>query len=306
MGEKRGMSIVDALAGKALPVPEGWAPLLDAFGAYERALAHSPRTIETRRNLCLAFARATGLRPEDVTESDLLTFIGRGVKPRSMQTDRGNFVAFFRWAKKYKHLKKNPAKELPRVKVSRAQPRPMTQQQLAAVLSSGAYRRTRTMVLLGAYQGFRVHEIAKFRGDHIDLEAGTLQVLGKGGKDRVLPLHPIIRAEAAKYPDGYWFPGIGDNKDGHISARGVSGVIHQAIRRAGITDPKITSHSLRHTYATELLNSGADLRTVQELMRHESLATTQIYTQVSGERMRAALNNLPASDLPARSGRQSR
>ena len=91
------------------------------------------------------------------------------------------------------------------------------------------HARTRSMCLLAAYQGLRVSEIAKFRGSDIDPVARELRVIGKGGVDAVLPLHPIIEAEAEKYGPGWWFPqwkpnALGET-GGHVLGRSVSTII---------------------------------------------------------------------------------
>lgn len=159
------------------------------------------------------------------------------------------------------------------------------------------------MILLGRYQGFRASEIAAVHGHDLDLDAHTIEVLGKGGKLSVLPLHPVIERIAASMPcDGYWFPAR-KTQVGHIHSRSVSDLMTRAKKRAGITNPKLTGHSLRHAYGTDLVRAGVDLRTVQELMRHESLATTQIYTAIDDAQLRAGIDRLPATVTPTHSGR---
>jgi integrase/recombinase XerD len=229
--------------------------------------------------------------------------MGRGIAPSSMQRERSDLQTFYAWAKANRFVKKNPAKDLPKVSVPRGKPRPFTVQQIEAMLTSGAYRRTRIMIALGVYQGLRAHEIAKFAGTDIDLTSGTIAVTGKGGYDDVIPLHPVIEAIAPSMPDGYWFPGRGTNRGSHISYRSVSDLMTDAIRRAGITDSRLTGHSLRHTYGTELAEAGVDIRVVQELMRHRSLNSTQIYTRISERRKREGLASLPVVMLPQSSGR---
>jgi len=148
------------------------------------------------------------------------------------------------------------------------------------------------MILLAALAGLRVHEIAKLHGRDIDLTNRILTVTGKGNKTATLPLHPAIVAYAHTFPrDRFWFPSYTNQSTGlpHVKASAVSAAIMHTMRRAGVPGQ---AHQLRHWYATTLLGSGVDLRIVQELMRHESPATTAIYTQVDFRQQRAGMDLL--------------
>lgn len=156
---------------------------------------------------------------------------------------------------------------------------------LERLLAGRMHRRTRAMILLGAFQGLRVHEIAKVRVEDVDTDDKVLRVNGKGGVDAVLPLHPLVEALVPGMPRrGWWFPSYEDTRR-CVRAASVSLTIGKAMTREGVHG---SAHSLRHWYATWLLRSGADAVTVQQLLRHASLATTQIYTKVDFDQMRAA------------------
>lgn len=96
------------------------------------------------------------------------------------------------------------------------------------------------------------------------------------------------------------------NGGGHILMASASDRVSKAIRAAGITDPRITGHSLRHYAATEMIRRGASLRAVQEFLGHASLATTQLYAEVTLDDMREANSVLPSIHAPAKSGRRRR
>ena len=146
------------------------------------------------------------------------------------------------------------------------------------------------MILLAAYQGLRVHEIAKFRGE--DIRGGELHVIGKGQVAATVPLHPLVAAEAAKYPQGWWFPSS-RTASGHVHAKSVSTVMGQALERAGV---QATPHQLRHYFGTEVFrSSGGNLRVAQELLRHASPATTALYTKVDDAERRAAVAGMARS-----------
>ena len=102
------------------------------------------------------------------------------------------------------------------------------------------------MVLLAALAGLRVHEIAKVRGEDVDIDDRTLRVTGKGGRSDTLPLHPLLVAAALTMPTrGWWFPANSRRPGDHVHPKSVSDIIGQAMRRAGIVG---TPHALRHSY----------------------------------------------------------
>lgn len=277
--------------------------LLPQFAEYQRGKGLAERTISNRDYMLRQLRRTAGRSLAELTVQDLRHHLGRGVSKGSMQTERDCYRAFYRFLAEEKLRDDDPSERLPRIRAPRGRPRPYTQEQIDALLTSGAYKRTRAMILLGCYQGFRAAEIAAAHGHDIDVESGTIRVLGKGGKVSFLPLHPTIAELARVMPrDGFWFPARKSNT-GHIHSRSVSDLMSRAKKRAGISEPKLTGHSLRHAYGTALVKSGVDLRTVQELMRHESLATTQIYTLIDEDQMRDGIQRLPARPIPQRSGR---
>jgi site-specific recombinase XerD len=112
-------------------------------------------------------------------------------------------------------------------------------------------------------------------------------------------LHPIVAEYAQTFPRrGWWFTAQGSNHGGHIHGRSVSDAVGDVLRRAGV--PTGSAHRLRHTYATRLVQAGENLRVVQELLRHASLQTTQIYTGVTFDQQKAAIERLgmPEPDPP--------
>jgi site-specific recombinase XerD len=276
---------------------------LEDFAASQRARNLSPQTIRTYRSILNTFAATVPLL--EATARDARMFMGRdGVTPGTRRVNRAVLIAFYRFAVDEGYCAINPAERLEPVRAPRNEPRPFTPQQIDAMLNSGAYRRTRAMILLGYYQGFRVSQIAAVEGRHIDLRSGTIVTTGKGSKTRTLPLHPVIEELAASMPEGFWFPAR-RGRPGHISGNAVTGLIGKAIRRAGITDPRLTAHSLRHSFGTDLVEQGVDIRVVSELMMHESLATTQIYTRVSDRLKREGIVMLPPRPIPDRSFRRA-
>lgn len=290
------------MKGETALITDQCTDLLDVFADFERGKGLASTTVRNRASIIRTFARRVD--PMDATIRDLRAHLGRdGISAGTRRTERGALLAFFTFLCEDGYREDNPALRLPIARAPKGEPRPFTAQQIDAMLSSGAYKRTRAMILLGYYQGFRVSSIAAVAGTDIDLLSGTIRTIGKGHKARTLPLHPVIRDLAATMPTGWWFPARHDG-DGHISGHAVTDLITRAKKRAGITDPRLTPHSLRHGFGTDLVEEGVDIRVVQELMMHESLSTTQIYTRVSERRKREGIESLPARVVPLHSGRR--
>ncbi|WP_439593869.1 tyrosine-type recombinase/integrase [Microbacterium sp.] len=284
--------------------------LFAAFADYQRSIKLARTTIHNRASILRSLQRFTGKSLLDVGIRELRAFIARpGVgkerKAGSMRTERGAIRAFYAFLVEDDYIDTDPTAKLAAITAPKGEPRPFTVEQIDAMLTTGAYRKTRAMILLGYYQGFRVSMIARVRGEDLDLNAMTIRTIGKGSKERTLPLHPLIAELALTMPErGYWFPARG-GRAGHIHGASVTERISDAKRRAGIDDPTLTPHSLRHAFGTDLVEAGVDIRVVQELMMHESLATTQIYTGVSARRKREGIVSLPNRDIPSRSGRKA-
>lgn len=155
--------------------------------------------------------------------------------------------------------------------------------------------RDQLMVRLGLLMGLRVSEIVKLRVEQLDLDSGdALIARAKGDKDRYVPIPSKLIPELAHWigaqRTGWLFPS--PKKAGaHLSTRMVQYLVPKAAEAAGIAK-HVTPHKLRHTYATTLLTRGADVREVQELLGHSSLAVTEIYLHVLPDRLRGAVERL--------------
>ncbi|GLI37540.1 tyrosine recombinase XerC [Geobacter hydrogenophilus] len=137
--------------------------------------------------------------------------------------------------------------------------------------------------------GVRVSELTGLNVGGVDLEDGTARVLGKGGKERIVPVGNIARAAISRYLDARNHPPLDaplftNARGGRLTSRSVRRVVDKHILRIAAMR-KISPHTLRHTFATHLLEGGADLRAIQELLGHASLSTTQKYTHVGIDRL---------------------
>jgi integrase/recombinase XerD len=160
------------------------------------------------------------------------------------------------------------------------------------------------MILVGLNTGLRVSEIVKLTVEDVDLEGGALLVrAGKGDRDRMVPIPSHVITELDEWiglrVSGPVFGRLGQrgrpSATPHLRTRTVEIMILRANKLAGL-QKHVTPHKLRHTYATELLRRGADIREIQELLGHARLATTEIYAHVVVDRLRSAVERL--SDMP--------
>jgi len=186
-------------------------------------------------------------------------------------------------------------------------PRPRKEHRLPAVLSPGEVARMfrklrnpkhRALLMLLYSAGLRVGEVVRLQPPDLDVERGLVRVRqGKGGKDRYTLLAKraieAVRIYRDAFPTDRWlFPG--DRPDRPLTTRSVQRVVRRAAAAAGI-EKKVTAHTLRHSFATHLLESGTNLRIIQDLLGHQSSRTTQIYTHVAQstiEAVRSPLDNL--------------
>ena len=166
------------------------------------------------------------------------------------------------------------------------------------------YHRTLLLTLYGA--GLRRSEACQLKVRDIDSQRMVLRVeQGKGGRDREIPLSPTLLAALREYyrwmrPKTYLFPGTrnGWRADAPITTKVIWEAVRLAARKAGI-DKRVTPHTLRHSYATHLLEAGADLRTIQLLLGHADLSHTTVYLHLSRRHLQAAPNPLEQLQVPA-------
>lgn len=187
-------------------------------------------------------------------------------------------------------LERDPMERMRRPPRPAPHPKPLTDEQVRLVLahSSGDVR---AWMLLAYLAGLRAHEIAKVRGE--DVSPAAIYVVGKGGQGAAIPTHPTLWELAGDYPrDGFWFPNP-DSPRGHISGNAISQRIGRLFRSLDIHE-KGAVHRLRHSYCTQLSRNGVPPRVIQELMRHSSLVTTQMYIDVDTEEKRRAIAGLVA------------
>jgi integrase/recombinase XerD len=193
----------------------------------------------------------------------------------------------------------NPSEGVVRPKVPRTLPRPLSQKEIEAILAApgdadpaGIRDRAILEALYGA--GLRISELVGLDVDEVDLDDGSVRVMGKGSKERIVPIGRFavtaLKSYLTRSRPSLAGPKSGaalflNQRGGRLTRQGATRLLKRAATRAGLTK-RVTPHTLRHSFATHLLEGGADVRVVQELLGHATLATTQIYTLVTGQRLR--------------------
>ncbi|WP_099024822.1 tyrosine-type recombinase/integrase [Mycolicibacterium palauense] len=265
---------------------------LDDWELWQHAQRLSAVTIDERLRVVRQFYVETGVQPLSATPLDVVRWIaehGEDWSDSTAATYHTYLSAWFKWLQLTDRRADNPMVKVRAPRVPERVPRPVADGDIPKLLATHMWSSTRAMILLALLAGLRVSEIARVKGQDVDLEARVLWVKGKGRRVCSIPLHPLLVELACTMPaTGLWFPMRG-HPDMPMHGKSVSDVIGQTMRRAGVAG---TPHSLRHWYGTSLLDDGNDLRTVQELLRHKSLQTTQIYTKVSADRQRSAIAGL--------------
>lgn len=254
----------------------------DKLQQYMKAVGYSQRTISTYCDALSRLSKYFQQDPQHITELELQKFL-------SIQADKGHSpytlnqyhvalkllhtkIAGRKWQTLFGYAKKH--KKLPVV---------LTKNEIVEVVKNIANHKHKLMILLAYGAGLRVGEIINLRVKELDIERETLTIEnGKGKKDRltILPTKlrdPLRNLCAGKELDDYVFA---SERGGKLTTRTAQVVFARAMRRAGIKK-QATFHSLRHSFATHLLENGVDIRYIQELLGHASVTTTQIYTKVS-------------------------
>ena len=241
-----------------------------------------------------------------VSTSDVQHYLAskfeQGYKSRSSARLLSTLRRFYAWLLRDKRIKEDPTRLLESPKAERPLPVSLNEQQVVDLLNAPDTRddigyRDRAMLELLYATGLRVSELVNLQLSQVSLEPGVLRIMGKGNKERLVPVGEVALDWLAAYMR-HVRPSILQNKSSATNAVFVTqrakAMTRQAfwymIKRhavhAGIGAERLSPHTLRHAFATHLLNHGADLRVVQMLLGHSDISTTQIYTHVADQRLR--------------------
>ncbi len=270
----------------------------------EEGLSVNTREAYARDLRGLAEFLATQGRALDAAqESDLLAYAAaRHAASRASSANRrlSSFKRYFRWALREGRIAQDPTLRLSAAKQAQRLPKTLGEAQVDALLAApaadaAAGLRDRAMLELLYATGLRVSELVNLPSVGLNLRDGLVRVRGKGDKERLVPIGEPARAALQRYLDGPRAELLAGVRSEFlfVTVRGQAmrrEVFWRLIKRyavlAGVNSP-LSPHTLRHAFATHLLNHGADLRSVQLLLGHADLSTTQIYTHVARERLRS-------------------
>ena len=289
---------------------------MDAGGAFrvEQYLDHlnferglSPRTVDAYRRDLLRFVafvvEGGGGGPEQVTPTDVRGYMfhlsGLGLAPTSVRRAQSALRTYFGFLLEEGISDHDPTEGLESPRVGRPLPEVLSVEDVLGLLEaprldSQVYWRDKAVLEVLYATGVRVSELIGLKIANIDLDLGLCTVWGKGSKERMVPLGGPALLALQRYlrdvrPELYRGSGGGhvflNRKGGPLSRTAIWSLVREAARAAGLTK-KVSPHTLRHTFATHLLEGGADLVAVQELLGHADISTTQIYTHVDREYLR--------------------
>lgn len=254
----------------------------------------------------LRWLAGEGLTPEQAAQSDVEAYIknlsGQGKSVATVTRSLASLKSFYNFLLVRQRVSLNPAKGLAPAKVERKLPHILTSKEVELFLeqpdpSDAKGCRDRAMLELLYATGIRVSELIGLNLDHLNLSAGFVRC-GSRGRERMIPLYPAavraledyvshVRPQMIEHPDE---PALFVNMSGErMSRQGFWKIIKHYQEKAGI-NKDITPHTLRHSFAAHLLENGADLRSIQEMLGHADISSTQLYAQLVNQKIKDVYN----------------
>jgi len=262
--------------------------VVEEFAMHLRTIKRSEHTVKTYTLVINDLLRWSGKDPTKISVDDASLYqqhlaLERAYKKNSLYTSIEAMVAFFNY------IGTDAADGLSRPKRPMSTPRFITEDEVRRLIEAAVKDGPRNGLIVSilAYTGVRVSELCELKVTDLDVSNRTILVRsGKGDRDRLVVLPQSLLDAILEYVTGrpgvYLFRG---NGDGHLSVSAVQRLVKKAATNAGIVK-NVTPHVLRHTFATTILRRGGDIRFIQQLLGHRSVATTQIYTHVDDRMIR--------------------
>lgn len=254
------------------------------FRVYLRHRRYSDSTVKTYGNALKQFLMQVGKPPAEVTNDDLVAFNNYLADKKYSFSLQNQVISALKTYFRKIHNRKLEVEKIERPRREHKLPNVLSKEEVAALLSASVNQKHRTMLSLIYACGLRRGELLNLKAGDIDSKRGMLTIRNaKGRKDRLVPISQkvieMLRTYYKAYRPKVWLF-EGQKPGEQYSATSLQEVFRAAVKKAVIRKPA-TMHWLRHSYATHLLESGTDIRFIQELLGHKSSKTTEIYTHVS-------------------------
>lgn len=299
----------DSQKDSPLCVDERFASSVDTFAdmlAFQRnASCHTVRAYRCDLLDFGRWAQRSGVDALHAGHRDIRRYLAMldaaGLSRKTANRRLSALRSFFRWLVAQGVVEADPAGAIQGPKAAKSLPRAMTQADMTRLLSVYAHAddafslRNQALLELLYACGLRVSEAADLEMSGVDFGLSQVKVMGKGGKERIVPMHETACRALRRYCDaardelacgtGVSFVFL-TAQGAKMSTDAIRAMFKGALAAAGL-DAGLSPHAMRHTFATDLLEGGADLRSVQEMLGHASLSTTQIYTHVSPSRLKS-------------------
>ncbi len=259
-------------------------------------------------------------RIEKVTRSEVMDFLEycmsiRGNNERARSRKLSAIRSFFRFLVIQHAIKENPAKEIDSPKLKKTLPKYLTEKEALTLLETvngdvTSRSRTRDYAIITLFLncGMRLNELCGISLSDVDSELRSIRVTGKGAKERIVYLNDACRSALTAY-----LPDRGKDTDTsgsgalfissrhqRICDKTVQAIIYKYLKLAGLENRRFSTHKLRHTAATLMYQNGVEVRVLKDILGHENLSTTQIYTHVSDVNMEKAMASNPLSGVKAK------
>ena len=270
----------------------------------------SKNTITSYKSDLEAFSESVDKPLNEASSNDIREYISdlskKNFEAKTLARKLSTIRHFYRYLFEEKIIKDNPTLEVDMPKLGRNLPDSLSEEEVIKLLDE-AYKnktpeatRDAAMLEMLYATGMRVSELVSLKTQNLKVEGGvvhpTLIIKGKGNKERMVALNNKSTEILHKYlplrkslmssEENFWLFPSKQSKEGHITRQYFAKNLKKLAMSAGINLKKISPHKIRHSFATHMLNNGADLRTIQELLGHEDISTTQIYTHVANKKLK--------------------
>lgn len=250
----------------------------------------SPLTVRNYSFFAEKFVAGSGKQVQDLNEDDARAYLASLIENKSKNTTMlaAASVKFF-----FSEVLKKPISQIKVPKKDKKLPEVLSREEVKKLIDSAETQKSKLIISFLYSSGLRVSELVNLKPSDIHVEENIGWVRkGKGSKDRMFILSESIKKELSEYlkrkDNSYLF-----SKEKPLTTRNIQKIVKLLRTKSGI-DKKVTPHTLRHSFATHLLENGTDIRMIQTLLGHASLNTTQLYTHVSSEQLKKIRNPLDA------------